>query len=158
MRRSAGEDFDEKVRNGTLTVAEAGHGGDVCFPGGHCVGASGQISTINLATGTHTPLVSGLFSALDPEGGAIGVDGLSAQGGRLLAIMGIFPQALDGATCTGQRAGRIGAETDPAEPSRVAEPDHRLSSQRGWRCRTGSYAREAEPPSTARRARETGPK
>ena len=88
--------------NGTLTVAEAGHGGDVCFPGGPCVGTSGQISTLNVVTGWHTPLVSGLFSALDPEGGAIGVDGLSSQGGRLLAIMGIFPQALAGATCAGQ--------------------------------------------------------
>ena len=90
--------------NGTLTVAEAGHGGDVCFPGGPCVGTSGQISTLDVATGWHTPLVSGLFSLLDPEGGAIGVDGLSSQGGRLLAIMGVFPQALDGATCAGQPA------------------------------------------------------
>jgi hypothetical protein len=87
-----------------LAVAEAGHGGDVCFPGGPCVGTSGQISTINRTTGSHMPFVSGLFSALDPEGGAIGVDGLSSQGGRLLAIMAIFPQALDGATCAGQPA------------------------------------------------------
>src|SRR5438445_12943098 len=80
--------------NGTLTVAEAGHGGDVGLGGGGppCVGTSGQISTVNTTTGSHTPLVSGLFSLLDPEGGAIGVDGLSSQGGRLLAIMGVFPQ------------------------------------------------------------------
>jgi hypothetical protein len=90
--------------NGTLAVAEAGHGGDVCFLNGPCIGTSGQISTINRATGSHTPLVSGLFSALEPEGGSIGVDGLSSQGGRLLAIMGAFPQAFDGATCTGQPA------------------------------------------------------
>jgi hypothetical protein len=91
--------------SGTLTVAEAGHGGDVCFgDGGPCVGTSGQISTLNVTNGWHTPLVSGLFSLLDPEGGGIGVDGLSSQGGRLLAIMGVFPQVLDGATCTGQPA------------------------------------------------------
>lgn len=88
--------------NGTLNVAEAGHGGDVCFPGGGpCLGTSGQISRIDLTTGGHTPIVSGLFSLLDPEGGAIGVDGLSAQGGRLLAIMGASPDPLVGATCAG---------------------------------------------------------
>lgn len=90
--------------NGTLTVAEAGHGGDVCLGGGGppCLGTSGQISTINLATGSHSPLVSGLFSLLDPEGGALGPSGLSSQGGRLLAMMGVNPQALEGASCSGQ--------------------------------------------------------
>jgi hypothetical protein len=90
--------------NGTLTVAEAGHGGDVCLGGGGppCLGTSGQISRINLATGSHSPIVSGLFSLLDPEGGALGPAGLSAQGGRLLAIMGVNPQALEGASCSGQ--------------------------------------------------------
>src|SRR5262245_12659566 len=48
--------------DGTLAVAEAGHGGDVCFPGGGpCLGTSGQISTIDLGDGSHTPIVSGLF-------------------------------------------------------------------------------------------------
>jgi hypothetical protein len=92
------------LANGALAVAEAGHGGDVCFPNGPCIGMSGQISTINRATGSHTPIVSGLFSAREPDGGSIGVDGLSSQGGRLLAIMGAFPQAFDGATCAGQPA------------------------------------------------------
>jgi hypothetical protein len=90
--------------NGTLTVAEAGHGGDVCLGGGGppCLGTSGRISSINLATGSHSPIVSGLFSLLDPEGGFLGPAGLSAQGGRLLAIMGVNPQALEGASCSGQ--------------------------------------------------------
>jgi hypothetical protein len=87
---------------GTLMVAEAGHGGDVCFPGGPCLGTSGEISAIDLATGSHTPVVTGLVSAFDPEGGAVGVDGLAAQGGRLLAIVGANPQALAGAGCAGQ--------------------------------------------------------
>jgi len=86
--------------NGTLAVAEAGHGGDVCTPAG-CLGTSSQISTIDLASGTHTPIVSGLFSVLDPEGGALGADGLSVQGGRLLAIMGANPAPLAGASCAG---------------------------------------------------------
>jgi hypothetical protein len=91
--------------NGTLMVAEAGHGGDVCLgPGGSppCLGTSGRISAIDVVTGSHAPVVSGLFSLLDPEGGALGPDGLATQGGRLLAIMGVNPQALDGATCAGQ--------------------------------------------------------
>jgi hypothetical protein len=86
--------------NGTLTVAEAGHGGDVCIPDGPCFGTTGQISSIDLLTGSHAPIVSGLFSFFDPEGGAIGIDGLSAQGGRLLGIMGIYPQAFAGADCS----------------------------------------------------------
>jgi hypothetical protein len=86
--------------NGTLAVAEAGHGGDVCTPAG-CLGTSSQISSVDLATGTHTPIVSGLFSVLDPEGGALGADGLSVQGGRLLAMMGAHPAPLAGATCAG---------------------------------------------------------
>jgi hypothetical protein len=86
--------------NGSLTVAEAGHGGDVCFDG-TCVGTSGRISTIDLASGAHAPFVTGLVSVLDPEGGAIGVDGLSTQGGRLLALMGANPAPLAGASCDG---------------------------------------------------------
>jgi hypothetical protein len=72
--------------NGTLVVAEAGHGGDVCT-GGVCLGLTGRISTIDLATGSHAPLVSGLFSFLE-RGSATGIDGLATQGGRLLGIMG----------------------------------------------------------------------
>lgn len=86
--------------NGTLVVAESGHGGDVCIPDGPCFGLSGQISSVDPTTGSHSPVVSGLFSLFDPEGGAIGIDGLSTQGGRLLGIMGAFPQAFDGADCS----------------------------------------------------------
>jgi hypothetical protein len=92
--------------NGTLAVAEAGHGGDVCIDGGAvCIGASSQVSTINLANGTHTPLVTGLFSlTLVSEGATLGTGGLSAQGGRLLAIEGEYPQQFAGVTCSGQPA------------------------------------------------------
>ena len=92
--------------NGTLVVAEAGHGGDVCLgalgtlP---CFGTSSQISAIDLVTGGHTPIVSGLFSVLEPDGGGsvIGASGLSVQGGRLLASMGENPAPLADASCTG---------------------------------------------------------
>lgn len=87
--------------NGTLVVSEAGHGGDVCLgSSGPCVGATSQVSTINLAAGTHTPVATGMFSLFDPEGGALGVDDLAVQGGRLLGIVGFFPQAFAGADCT----------------------------------------------------------
>jgi hypothetical protein len=90
--------------NGTLAVAEAGHGGDVCIHGGAvCIGATSQVSTINLANGTHTPLVTGLFSlTLVSEGATLGAGGLSVQGGRLLAIEGEYPQQFADVTCSGQ--------------------------------------------------------
>jgi hypothetical protein len=92
--------------NGTLAVAEAGHGGDVCLGSGGtlpCLGTSSQISAIDLATGSHSPIVSGLFSVKEPEGGGsvIGAAGLSVQGGRLLASMGESPAPLAGVSCTG---------------------------------------------------------
>ena len=87
--------------NGTLAVAEAGHGGDVCLPEAPCLGLSSQISTIDVAAGTHAPHVSGLISGLDPEGGSLGVDGLSSQGGRLIALVGANPAGLDQASCAG---------------------------------------------------------
>ena len=92
--------------NGTLAVAEAGHGGDVCVEGGAaCIGTSSQVSTINLANGTHTPLVTGLFSmTLVDEGAVLGVGGLSVQGGRLLAIEGEYPQQFADVSCSGQPA------------------------------------------------------
>lgn len=92
--------------NGTLAVAEAGHGGDVCINGGAvCIGTSSQVSTINLANGTHTPLVTGLFSmTLVSEGANLGVGGLSVQGGRLLAIEGEYPQQFADVSCAGQPA------------------------------------------------------
>lgn len=86
--------------NGTLVVSEAGHGGDVCLGAdAPCLGLTSQVSTVNLATGAHTPLVSGLLSLLDPEGGSLGVDDLAVQGGRLLGVVGVFPQALEGLSC-----------------------------------------------------------
>ena len=86
---------------GTLNVAEAGHGGDVCIPDGPCIGDSGQISTVDTTNGAHSPWVTGLFSLMDSEGGAIGIDGLSALGGgHLFGIMGINPQSFAGADCT----------------------------------------------------------
>src|SRR5512144_1917857 len=55
------------LRNGTLAVAEAGHGGDLCLGDGGappCFGLSSQVSTVDAAAGTHKPLVGGLISLL----------------------------------------------------------------------------------------------
>src|SRR3979411_3072063 len=52
---------------GTLVVGEAGHGGKNCIPGTPpqptgCFGRTSQISSVNTASGAHTPLVDHLFS------------------------------------------------------------------------------------------------
>lgn len=80
-----------------LAVAEAGHGGSDCFnapgvPFPICIGNSSQISWVNTANGTHTPLVKGLFSvSLGPEG-VLGASGLSVRDGKIYAILGATPQ------------------------------------------------------------------
>jgi hypothetical protein len=95
--------------NGTLLVAESGHGGDVCrseTAGGqtinHCIGTSSQISSIDLSTGAHHAVVSGLFSSSGL--GVEGADGLAARGGQLLTAMAEYPQQYADWTCTGQPA------------------------------------------------------
>jgi len=84
--------------HGKLVVGEAGHGGSDCFaiPGAPpgfsiCIGGTSQISWVNRSNGTHTPLVSGLFSIMaGPE--ALGVSGLSASDDRLLVQIGFTPR------------------------------------------------------------------
>jgi len=91
--------------SGRLLVAEAGHGGDVCgsIPAGQlCIGLSSQISTVDPVDGTHTPLVTGLYSRSVPTQGITGVDGISTDGGRLEGVITSYPQELDGLTCAGQ--------------------------------------------------------
>ena len=89
-----------------LVVGEAGHGGPNCIPGIPmiCFGRTSQISLVNTSAGTHTPLVDHLFSAaefFDPTepGEALGVDGISARGGQLMAILGVYPQAFVNYQC-----------------------------------------------------------
>jgi hypothetical protein len=83
---------------GRLVVGEAGHGGSDCFavPGAPpgfslCTGATSQVSSVNTSNGTHTPLVSGLFSVLAGTE-ALGVSGLSASEDRLLVQIGFTPR------------------------------------------------------------------
>jgi hypothetical protein len=100
--------------HGKLVVGEAGHGGSDCFapPGAPpgfslCVGATGQVSLVNASNGTHTPLVSGLFSVI---GGieALGVSGLSASDDRLLVQIGFTPrEAPANITLAQQQAGQL---------------------------------------------------
>jgi hypothetical protein len=99
---------------GKLVVGEAGHGGSDCFaptgaPPGFslCVGATGQVSSVNTSNGAHSSLVSGLFSVLGgPE--ALGVSGLSASDGRLLVQIGFTPrEAPANITLAQQQAGQL---------------------------------------------------
>ena len=91
--------------HGQLLVAEAGTGGPYC-DAAHtiCIGRTAQISRVNAATGHHSPLVSGLFSATEFHGGppeALGSEGLSVSDDRILNILGVYPQAFGGIHCAG---------------------------------------------------------
>jgi hypothetical protein len=92
--------------HGELLVAEAGTGGPYCDAAPPnttiCIGRTAQISRVNLATGSHTPLVSGLFSATEFHGGppeALGSEGLSVSGGRVFNSLGVYPQAFGDIHC-----------------------------------------------------------
>ena len=84
---------------GKLVVGESGHGGKNCIAGTPtiCFGRTSQISWVNMANKTHAPLVDHLFSAAEffnpSEGEALGVSGISARDGKLMAIESVFPQA-----------------------------------------------------------------
>src|SRR2546425_3084170 len=105
---------------GTLVVGEAGHGGKNCIPGTPtiCFGRTSQISWVNIANQTHTPLVDHLFSAAEffnpAEGEALGVAGISARDGKLMAILGVFPQAFANYQCAAGDA-ECAADVDAAK-------------------------------------------
>ena len=93
---------------GNLVVGEAGHGGKNCTPAppanpAICFGRTGQISKVNTATGSHSTLVDHLFSVMEfrapGEGEALGVSGLSTGDGKLMAIIGVYPQAFADYQC-----------------------------------------------------------
>jgi hypothetical protein len=84
--------------DGTLYAAEAGHGGDVCNTHGDCIGTTARISKFDTSSGSMTPVVTGLWSNGGPEG-STGVDGISAGGGRLMAVMTLAPQQFTSFTC-----------------------------------------------------------
>lgn len=94
--------------NGELVVGEAGHAGeDACFEGGPegrtCIGFTSQISTVNVAAGTHTPLATGFISVGDGPIGTTGIDGVAASGSsKVVGIVTASPQALPPAeACAG---------------------------------------------------------
>jgi hypothetical protein len=90
--------------NGTVYVAEGGHGGDVCSPATRCFGTTAQISSIDPRSGKHRAVVTGLYSRSVVNEGITGVDDLSARGGRFVATITSYPQELDGLGCAGQPA------------------------------------------------------
>jgi hypothetical protein len=93
--------------NGTLYLAEGGHGGDACNSGPRgpvCIGTSSRISRVDPTTGAVTPVVSGLFSVSTGNDGITGVDGVAAGGGKLLAVMTGYPQQFASFSCAGRPA------------------------------------------------------
>jgi hypothetical protein len=91
--------------NGTLYLAEGGHGGDACNPsprGPLCIGTTSRISRVDTTSGSVTPVVSGLFSVSTGTDGITGVDDVAASGGKLIAVMTGFPQQFASFACSGQ--------------------------------------------------------
>jgi len=121
---------------GTLVVGEAGHGGKNCFGTQPviCFGRTSQISWVNRASGTHTPLVDHLFSAAEffapGEGEALGVDGISARNGNLMAILGVFPQAFANYQCA---AGDSECQADLAAAKQQAGALLSVGANGSWR-------------------------
>lgn len=78
---------------GRLYVAEAGHGGGECVPGGEegtmCIGFTSGISRVDVKAHRSHRVVSGLASIADETGSAAtGVDGISLLGdGTMFGIM-----------------------------------------------------------------------
>jgi|GEM_PF-454673 hypothetical protein len=93
---------------GAVLVAEAGHGGDACWPAGplgqECLGTTSQIASVDPASGAATPLAKGLLSESVTLEGITGADGVSAFGKRVLGTIAEAPQEFSHLTCDGQPA------------------------------------------------------
>ncbi len=88
--------------NGKLIVAEAGHTGPVCLGPFFCFGLSGRVSAIDMASGNHTALATGLPSA-GSAFGAFGLGGVAVRDGQIFTVVGLNPQFLGNPSddCTG---------------------------------------------------------
>jgi hypothetical protein len=95
-------------KDGTLLVAESGHGGDVCRSAGplgeECLGTTSRISKVDTGSGAITPLVTGLWSRSVTLQGITGVDGIATRGSDVFGVMTGAPQFDAGFDCTGQPA------------------------------------------------------
>lgn len=120
--------------DGALYLAEAGHGGPNCIPGGNpgggdlCVGATSRISRIDPTTGTRTTFAEGFASGADAHGmAATGLDGISWVGNTLYGIITGAPQQFVGAPLPGpvldvakRQLGQLVKVTGPGVWSTVA--------------------------------------
>ena len=99
--------------DGTVMVAEAGHGSDnpadcITTPFGNtCIGNTSQISWVNTTTGAHAPLVKGFFSITLGHEGALGVSGLSVRGGKLYAQIAGTSREVPARFAIGKEAGHL---------------------------------------------------
>jgi hypothetical protein len=123
--------------NGKLTVAESGHGGKNCIQGMPkiCFGRSSQISRVNMANKTHTPIVDHLFSAAEffgphDPGSALGASGISARDNKLMAIIGVYPQLFANYECA---AGDAECQADVAAAKRQAGALISVKTNGSWR-------------------------
>jgi len=81
--------------DGTMIVTESGHMGKTCFPAlGFCLGNNARISSVDVATGTRTTLVSGLPNlAFGVDFEVFGIGGVSVQGDHVFAVTQLNPRA-----------------------------------------------------------------
>jgi hypothetical protein len=94
--------------DGELIVAESGHSGDMaCFVQSACIsaGLSAQISSVDVRTGRHTPVVTGLPSYRGAFG-PFGLGGVSERDGHILAVTSGNPQVWGRPTPTDACAGQ----------------------------------------------------
>lgn len=93
-------------------VAEAGHGSDNpadCVGAGFekvCFGNTSQISWVNTATGSHTPLVKGFFS-LHAGFDTLGMSGLSTREGKLYGQIAVTSREVPPQFTIGKQAGHL---------------------------------------------------
>jgi hypothetical protein len=99
------------VGDDRLIVAESGHAGETCPPVlQFCFGFTSQVSSVDVRTGVHTPVATGLPSEFSPFE-AFGLGGVSAQDGHVFAVTAQNPQFVGRPTdaCVGAPPGCIGA-------------------------------------------------
>jgi hypothetical protein len=122
---------------GKLMVAESGHGGKNCIQGMPkiCFGRTSRISRVNTATGAHAVVVDHLFSAAEffgpnDPGSALGASGISSRDGKLMTIIGVFPQAFANYPCA---AGDTECQADVEAAKKEAGALLSVKASGSWR-------------------------
>ena len=135
---------------GHLYVAEAGHGGTLCFPGGEegdqCAGLTSGISKIE--NGRHRRVVDGLISLAGKDGTAAeGVVAVAGHRGLLYAQVGANSRALPPNLPSGPVVERCPPRARPHPRDRAPRPlvADRVDGERGLRLDGGPQEPPAGP-------------